>query len=86
MAIRLAKAEEAMRAERQLLKERVLQIDQLTAEAEVSGDLTVRREIHAFVRVPSVLCGDLHGGARLCRMTSLCGSAVATLYTKLACG
>jgi hypothetical protein len=35
MAIRLAKAEEAMRAERQLLKERVLQIDQLTAEAEV---------------------------------------------------
>lgn len=35
MAVRLAKAEEAMRAEKQRLKERVLQIDQLTAEAEV---------------------------------------------------
>lgn len=36
MALHLAKAEEAQRAERQLLKERVLQIDQLAAEAEVN--------------------------------------------------
>lgn len=38
MAVRLMQAGESMRAERQRLKERVLQIDQLTAEAEVSGD------------------------------------------------
>lgn len=36
MAVKLAKSEEAMRIEKQRLKERVLQIDQLTAEAEVS--------------------------------------------------
>lgn len=35
MAVRLAKAEETMKAEKQRLKERVLQIDQLAAEAEV---------------------------------------------------
>ncbi len=35
MAVRLAKAEETLRIEKQRLKERVLQIDQLTAEAEV---------------------------------------------------
>lgn len=39
MAVRLAKAEEAMRAEKQRLKERVLQIDQLTAEQEVHASL-----------------------------------------------
>lgn len=36
MAVKLAKAEETQRIEKQRLKERVLQIDQLTAEAEVS--------------------------------------------------
>ena len=35
MAVKLAKAEETQRIEKQRLKERVLQIDQLTAEAEV---------------------------------------------------
>jgi hypothetical protein len=35
MAVRLVQAEEANRAEKQRLKERVLQIDQLSAEAEV---------------------------------------------------
>jgi hypothetical protein len=37
MAVRLVQAEEANRAEKQRLKERVLQIDQLSAEAEVCG-------------------------------------------------
>jgi hypothetical protein len=37
MAVRLVQAEEANRAEKQRLKERVLQIDQLSAEAEVWG-------------------------------------------------
>jgi hypothetical protein len=37
MAVRLVQAEEANRAEKQRLKERVLQIDQLSAEAEVRG-------------------------------------------------
>ena len=36
MAVTLAKSEEALRIEKQKLKERVLQIDKLTAEAEVS--------------------------------------------------
>jgi len=35
MAVKLAKSEEALRIEKQKLKERVLQIDKLTAEAEV---------------------------------------------------
>ena len=43
MAVKLVKAEEAMRAERQLLKERVLQIEQLAAEAEVSADAVLPR-------------------------------------------
>lgn len=36
MAVKLAKSEEALRIEKQKLKERVLQIDKLTAEAEVT--------------------------------------------------
>lgn len=43
MAVKLAKAEEAMRIEKQRLKERVLQIDQLTAEAEVISI------VHSFI-------------------------------------
>lgn len=49
MAVRLAEAEEAARAERQLLKERVLQIDQLTAEEEV----------RVLRTVPAGVCGVL---------------------------
>lgn len=39
MAVKLVKAEETHRLEKQRLKERVLQIDQLTAEAEVNKHL-----------------------------------------------
>jgi hypothetical protein len=56
MAIRLAEAEEAMRAERQLLKERVLQIDQLTAEAEVSVRACLRVRVSACLRVCVFAC------------------------------
>ena len=41
MAVRLAQAGEAVRAERQRIKERVLQIDQLAAEEEVRRLLSV---------------------------------------------
>lgn len=40
MAIKLSKAEETLRLERQKLKERVLQIEKLNAENEVSNILT----------------------------------------------
>jgi hypothetical protein len=59
MAVRLVQAEEANRAEKQRLKERVLQIDQLSAEAEVWG-------IPAHVYCIGLLCCVLNSSyARL---------------------
>lgn len=43
MAVKLAKSEEALKIEKQKLKERVLQIDKLTAEAEVNFPSTRSR-------------------------------------------
>lgn len=67
MAVRLAQADEAHRAERQRIKERVLQIDQLAAEAEVC---TLEGQIVICSVCTCCQCAILWTGTHLYRLHS----------------